>query len=138
MFFTFFPNFNFQSQLWVKTAKNCVKFNCVFCCASLKWWHLLMVFSFFKILVFWVVKGVGDKGQIFFSFFQNSDFYGFSKFINKCQKKIWGVPHLPHICMIFCLCYNFIRLYFNKVRLGKEEKGKCLVTTHLLQSKASG
>ena len=83
------------------------------------------IFHFFKILVFWVVRGderakSGLKWQkipshsvfqelshmwlwfwysclkwwylqqffFFFSLFQNSDFSGFSKFINKCQKEI--------------------------------------------------
>ena len=38
----------------------------------------------------------------FFSFFQNSDFSGFSKFINKCQKEILRCA-LPssHVCELF-------------------------------------
>ena len=35
----------------------------------------------------------------FFSFFQNSDFSGFSKFINKCQKEILRcAPPSSHVC----------------------------------------
>ena len=94
-------------------------------------------FYFFKMLVFWVVRGVGSKRlkkgpkwrkevclipylrnstsydfrfwytcvkwlylqQFFFSFFQNSDFSGFSKFINKCQKEIVRcAPPSSHVC----------------------------------------
>ena len=37
--------------------------------------------------------------QQFFSIFQNSDFSGFSKFINKCQKEILRcAPPSSHVC----------------------------------------
>ena len=36
----------------------------------------------------------------FFFLFQNSDFSGFSKFINNAKRKFWGVPHLLHTCEI--------------------------------------
>ena len=36
----------------------------VFCCASLKWWHLEMLFSFFlKKIIFWVVRWDGEKDK---------------------------------------------------------------------------
>ena len=54
--------------------------------------HMIVVFGFWCKMVI--------SPAIFFSFFQNSDFSGFSKFINKCQKKIWGVPHLLHMCVV--------------------------------------
>ena len=81
--------FNF-SKFWfsgsVKMTKNCVclilflrnctSYNCDFWCTFLKWWYLQQSFSFFKILIFWVFRGV--KGQ------KNN--YLFFKFISKCQK----------------------------------------------------
>ena len=37
--------------------------------------------------------------QFFFSFFQNSDFFGFSKFINKCQNEIMRcAPPSSYVC----------------------------------------
>ena len=36
---------------------------------------------------------------IYFSFFQNFDFLGFSNFINKCQKEVMRcVPPSSHVC----------------------------------------
>ena len=65
-FYLFFPNFNFGVNSGPKMTKNYVcctpylnkhtSFDHVFCCTSLKWWHLQMLFQFFKILVFWVFR----------------------------------------------------------------------------------
>ena len=53
-----------------------MSFDCVFCCTSLKRWHLLVLFSFF----------------------QNSDFFGFSKFINAKRKFARYAPPSSHVC----------------------------------------
>ena len=123
----------------------------VFCCTSLKWWHLQMLFSFFS--KFWcsgLLVGGGGKGQkwpkmrkkncltsyimnctsydfgfwytcvkwwyfqqFFFHFFQNSDFLGFSKSINKCQKEILRrVPPSWHM-------WFFIKWYIGVIRNAK-------------------
>ena len=143
MFFTYFQ----KSKKWPKMTKNYVcctpclskhtSYNCVFCCTSLKWWHLQMLFIFSKfcfsgLLGGWRVKGKKwpkmrkkfcltpylrnstsyDCGfwytcvkwwylqQLFcFHVFQNSDFSGFSKFINECQKEILScAPPSSHLC----------------------------------------
>ena len=50
---------------------NCSSYDCGFWYICVNWWYLQQFFfSFFS------------------SFFQNYDFSGFSKFINKCQKEI--------------------------------------------------
>ena len=52
-----------------------------------------------------------DDPAIIFHFFQNSDFLGFSKFINKCQKEILrcAPPRNLHMCKgsstRFCVCF---------------------------------
>ena len=88
---------NFCGQYWGKRAKigpkwqktgsvalwtlsKHMSFDCVFCCTSLKRWHLLVLFSFFR----------------------NSDFFGFSKFIN-AKRKFVSMPHLLHMCVILFL-----------------------------------
>ena len=49
-----------------------------------------------------------DISSNFFSFFQNSDFLGFSKFINKCQKEILRfAPPSSHLCDFF------LKVWFN-------------------------
>ena len=62
MIFTFFPNFYFRLNSGVKKHKfvcfipylsKHASYDHVFCCTSLKWWHVQMLFLFFKILVFW-------------------------------------------------------------------------------------
>ena len=72
-FYLFFPNFNFGVNSGPKMTKNYVcctpylskhtSIDHVFCCTSLKWWHLQMLFQFFKILVFWVFREGEGKGQ---------------------------------------------------------------------------
>ena len=57
--------------------KNCTSYDCGFWYTCVKWWYL----------------------QQTFSFFQKSGFSGFSKFINKCQKKILTcVSPYSHVC----------------------------------------
>ena len=64
--------------------RNCTSYDCGFWYTCVKWWYLQ---------------------QHFFSFFQNSDFSGFSKFINKCEKEILRcVPPSLHVCdFFFCI-----------------------------------
>ena len=51
--------------------------------------------------------------QHFFSFSQNSDFSGFSKFINKCQKEILRcAPPSPYVCDFFSVFLSFF-LFFS-------------------------
>ena len=40
-----------------------ISYDRVFCCTSLKWWHLQMLFSFFKNFGFLGCEGDGLKGQ---------------------------------------------------------------------------
>ena len=143
-----------MTKRYVCCAPNLSKhtlFDRVFCCTSLRWWHLRMRFSFFQNLVFWVVREAemakmaqNDKWNLshsvsqelyliwlwclvhmckmmifnnityssfFFSFFQNSDFSGFSKFINKCQKEILRcAPPCSYVCDI-CNTKNAILIF---------------------------
>ena len=99
MLFSFFQNFSFlhfkdggKCKIWSKMAiqicltlylRNCTSYDCGFWYTCVKWWYLQQFF-------------------FFFSFFQNSDFLGFSKFINKCQKEILGcAPPSSHVCDSF-------------------------------------
>ena len=130
----------------------------VFCCTSLKWWHLQMLFIFSKfcfsgLLGGWRVKGKKwprmrkkfcltpylrnstsyDCGfwytcvkwcylqQLFcFHFFQNSDFSGFSKFINECQKEILScAPPSSHLCD-FWYTVLYLLLIINLSTVNKE------------------
>ena len=51
--------------------------------------------------------------QQYFSFFQNSDFPGFSKFINKCQEEILTcAPPSSHVCD-FIFYFLFLYIYFS-------------------------
>ena len=59
---------------------NCSSYDCGFWYTCVNWWYLQQFF-------------------IFFSFFQNYDFSGFSKFINKCQKEI--ASHLHFLTAIW-------------------------------------
>ena len=116
-FFLIFQNFDFLGQLkWQKMAqndkkncvclilflRNCTSYNCDFWCTFLKWWYLQQSFSFFKILIFWVFRGV--KGQ------KNN--YLFFKFISKCQKRN------SEVCPAF---FTFVFFYDNYIWLGKKK-----------------
>ena len=46
---------------WTPYLSKHTSYDCVFCCTSLKWWHLQMLFSFFQNLIFWVVRWEGVK-----------------------------------------------------------------------------
>ena len=50
---------------------------------------------------------------IFFSFFQSSDFLGFSKFINKCQKEImrWAPPS-SYVCDFSYILVSLIKAVY--------------------------
>ena len=111
-------------------------FDYVFCCTSLKWWHLQILFSFFqnfgflrgakmtlndtKNCVTLYLRGcTPDCGfwytflrwwyiQYFFFIFSKFWFLGFSKFINNAKRKFWGVPYLIHRCVIFVIHHDLI------------------------------
>ena len=68
--------------------------NCGFWYTCVKWWYL-QYFLLLLLLFF-----------VFFSFFRNSDFLGFSKFINKCQKEILR-------CAPFLICVWFLDLHLS-------------------------
>ena len=73
--------------------RNCTSYDCGFWYRYVKWWYL----------------------QQFFSFFQKSDFSGFSKFINKGQKEILEVcPTFFKCVWFFLLRMTFISLKFSK------------------------
>ena len=66
--------------------RNCTSYDCGFWYTCVKWWYLQ---------------------QHLFSFFQNSDFSGFSKFINKCRKEILRfAPPSSHVCHFFLYLYS--------------------------------
>ena len=83
MFFKFlkgkkWPKMTKKKNCLTPCLRNCASYDCVFWCTCVKWWYLQ---------------------QFFFSFFQNSDFSGFSKFINKCQNEILScAPPSSHVC----------------------------------------
>ena len=68
----------------------------------------IFIFSFFVsqelyLICLWFLvqmcKMMISPAIVVFSFFQNSDFLGFSKFINKCQKKVMRcAPPSSHVC----------------------------------------
>ena len=61
--------------------RNCTSYDCGFWYRCVKWWYLQQIFSFS----------------------QKSDFLGFSKFINKCQKEFLRcTPPSSHGCNFFC------------------------------------
>ena len=63
---------------------NCTSYECDFWYTCVKWWYL----------------------QQFVSFCQNSDFSGFSKFINKCQKEILRFASPQHVCDFLFICHK--------------------------------
>ena len=76
--------------------RNCTSYDCGFWYTCVKWWYLQ---------------------QHLFSFFQNSDFSGFSKFINKCQKEILRcAPPSSHVCDFFNRTKTFFtyKVFFSK------------------------
>ena len=67
--------------------RNCTSYDCGFWHTCVKWWYLQHFF-------------------FFFSFFHNSDFSGFSKFINKDQKEIMRLaPPSSYMCDFFLYLY---------------------------------
>ena len=85
-----------QGRKWPKMAKNsislhisgtnCTSYDCVFWYTIVKWRYL----------------------QQFFSFFQKSNFSGFSKFINDWQKEILRCAPSFFTCMWFYMCVIFV------------------------------
>ena len=117
MFFSFFLNLGFagcqgeglKRQKMAQNDKkfcltlylrNCTSYDCGFWYTCVKWWYL----------------------QQFFSFFQKSDFSGFSKFINKCQKIILRcAPPSSHVCDFFVKLW----LILSQLELSRTELPKC-------------
>ena len=77
-----------QNGLSYSVLKNYTSYDSGFWFTCVKWWYLRQVFPFFL----------------------NSYFLGFSKFINKCQKKILRcVPPASHVCN-FLLFISVLKL----------------------------
>ena len=74
---------------------------------------------------FWYkcVKGQYLQEFFFFSFFQNSDFSGFSKFINKYQKEILScAPPYSHVCNFLPkVRYTELHLYHSAHSYGCDQ-----------------
>ena len=60
-----------------------------------------------------------------FSFFQNSDFFGFSRFINKCQKEILRCTPPSDVC-------DFFFILFRSWVIDKSVKNECVETRSFL------
>ena len=115
-------------------TKNCVcrtpyqskhtSYDCVFCCTSLKWWHLQMLFSFFQnfsflgcwgkcshcisqelyIIWLWFLVHMCKmmiSPAIFFHFFKILIFRVFQSSSINAKQKFWGMHHLLRMCRIF-------------------------------------
>ena len=79
--------------------RNCTSYDCGFWYTCVKWYL-----------------------QQIFSFFQKSDFSGFSKFINKCQKEILRcAPPSSHVCDFFVKLW----LILSQLELSRTELPKC-------------
>ena len=75
------------------SGTNCTSYDCVFWYTVVKWWYL----------------------QQFFSFFQKSNFSGFSKFINDWQKEILRCAPSFFTCVcVYGHLVDFMHLYFNE------------------------
>ena len=66
----------------------------VFCYTGLKWWHLQMFFHFFKILVFWVVRGWG-RGVTGQEMAQNHKKFCLTPYLGNCTS---------YDCVFWCTC----------------------------------
>ena len=101
-------------------------FDRVFCCTSLKWWHLQMLFSFLQnfsflgcwgkcshcisqeLYVIWLwflvhMCKMMISPAIFFHFFKILIFQVFQSSSINAKRKFWGVPHFPLMGSIFLL-----------------------------------
>ena len=79
MLFSFFLNFDFlivrgvKCKKWPKMRKNsicltpylrnCTSYDCGSWYTCIKWWYLQQFFHFFKILIFWVFRGEGNRAK---------------------------------------------------------------------------
>ena len=80
--------------------RNCNSYYCGFWYTCVKWWYLQQIFPLF----------------------QKSDFSGFSKFINKCQKEILRcAPPSSHVCDFFVKLW----LIWSQLVLSRTELPKC-------------
>ena len=61
------------------------------------------------------------SSAIFLKFFQNSNFSGFSKFINECEKEI---PHLLHMCVILLSMLTICNAFFCILEIDKKKLKK--------------
>ena len=76
-----------KKKYLIPYLRSCSSYDFGFWYTCVKWWYL----------------------QQYFSFFQNSDFPGFSKFINKCQEEILTcAPPSSHVCDFIFYFYIFI------------------------------
>ena len=104
-----------KSQKWPEMIKNYVcastpylskhtSYDHVFCCTSLKCWHLQMHFLFFENFVFQVVRGRGLKGQ---KMAQNN-------------KKICLTSYLRNCTSYYCgFWYTYVKWYVNFFTFSK-------------------
>ena len=77
---------------------NCTSYDCDFWYTCIKWWYLQQIFSCF----------------------QKSDFCGFSKFMNKCQKEILRcAPPFSHVCDFFAKLWLLSQLELSMTELPK-------------------
>ena len=77
---------------------NCTSYDCDFWYTCIKWWYLQQIFSCF----------------------QKSDFWSFSKFMNKCQKKILRcAPPFSHVGDFFAKLWLLPELELSRTELPK-------------------
>ena len=127
-----------KSKKWPKITKNCLtpypskhtSYDCAFCCTSLKWWHLQMLFSFFQnfsflgcwgkcshcisqeLYIIWLwflvhmCKMMISPAIFFLQFFKILIFRGFQSLLINAKRKFWGVPHLLQIFVIFIIMFR--------------------------------
>ena len=90
-------------------------YDCVFCCKSLKWWHLQMLFSFFQNVGFLDCKGVGVKGQ---KMAQNDKIF-LSKSVSQELYFIWLwlLVHMSKIMIspVIFFFFNFFKILIFQV-----------------------
>ena len=86
----------------VKGAKN-----------GLKWQKILSHFVSQELYLIWLwfllhMCKMMISPAIFFHFFKSLIFRVFQNSSINAKRKFWGVPHLPHMCVIFLLNYDLI------------------------------
>ena len=78
---------------------NCTSYDCDFCCTFVEWWYLQQIFSFFKILIFWVFRGIKGKKwpkltnfSLFYSIWRYSSFLSHSFHVPKLTSFSFHLP----------------------------------------------